>query len=66
MGDSNSSQRVNGVKSGAVSCSCERSSSSRCPGSAQAVAWMAGDRTPVWTTQAHLGGNTISPSKSQH
>lgn len=54
MGDFNSSQDVNRVKSDVVLCSCERSSSSRCPGFAQAVAWMAGDQIPVWTTQVHL------------
>lgn len=45
----------NRVKSGALSCSCGRSSSSRCPGSAPAAAWTAGGRTPAWTTRAHLG-----------
>lgn len=51
----NSSQDVRSrVRSGVVLCSCERSSSSRCPGFAQAVAWMAGDPTPVWTTLGHL------------
>lgn len=54
MGDFNSSQDVNRVKSDVVLCSCERSSSSRCPGFAQAVEWMAGDQIPVWTTQVHL------------
>lgn len=54
----NSSQDVkSGVRSGVVLCSCERSSSSRCPGFAQAVAWMAGDPTRVWTTLAHLYEN---------
>lgn len=54
-GTCNSSQEVNRVKSDVVLCSFERSSSSRCPGFAQAVAWMADDQIPVWTTQVHLG-----------
>lgn len=55
MGDLDSSLEANRVKSDVVLCSCERSSSSRCPGFAQAVAWMAGDQIPVWTTRVHLG-----------
>lgn len=39
-----------------VLSSCERSSSSRCPGFAQAAAWKAGDPTPVLTTLVHLQG----------
>lgn len=55
----NSSQHVkNRVRSGAVLCSCERSSSTHCPGFAEGAAWMAGDQTLVWTTQAHLGKNS--------
>lgn len=54
MGDFNSSQDVNRVKSDVFLCSCERSSSSRCRGFAQAVALMADDPIPVWTTPAHL------------
>lgn len=42
------------VRSGVVLCSCERSSSSRYPGFAQAAAWRGGDLTPVLTTLAHL------------
>lgn len=49
-----------GVRSGVVVCSCERSSSSHCPGFERAAAWMAGDPIPVWTTLAHLfKGNTF-------
>lgn len=54
MGDFNSSQDVNRVKSDVFLCSCERSSSSHCLGFAQAVALMADDLIPVWTTLAHL------------
>lgn len=51
--DSSQKQKC-GVRSGAVLCSCERSSSSHCPRFARAAAWMAGDLTPAWTTPAHL------------
>lgn len=72
MGDFISSQDANRVKSDVVLCSCERSSSSRCPGFAQAVAWMADDQIPVSTTQVHLGQKentslkTNTPSTLQH
>lgn len=49
---------------GAVLCSCERSSSSRCRGFAQAVAWRAGDQTPVWTTLVHLSDERKKTNKT--
>lgn len=58
MGDFDSSLEAHGVKSDVVLCSYERSFSSRCPGFARAVAWMADDQIPVWTTQVHLEQRT--------
>lgn len=59
-GELNTSQEVkNRVTNGVVLCSCEHSSSSRCPGFAPAAAWMEGDLTLVWTTLAHLWNNNF-------
>lgn len=45
---------------GAALCSCERSSSFRCPESAPAAAWRADGPTRVWTILAHLQAHTYN------
>lgn len=41
--------------------SCERSSSSRCPGFEPAAAWREGDPTPILTTLVRLGQEYTFP-----